>query len=276
MPQFLTAQQIYRVFQRELPEGAYPDGSPSGFYSTASIYSKAELAASGYQNLSRIYENFFPQTADEKIDDWVFKAFGYYFPQSITLQEKRDRVIAKLRKQPQINLWEILTIVASYVPEGTYVQIYAPCGDHKFWTLGVSLLGIDTVLAGLTIEDLDVDPADWCEYVQNLHWRLGDDALGYNTYLAYPNWPTVAQVQANAYQYEIRIFGYTMPATDVENMRKDVQAAEPARSSFVLNQNLDINDYGLTVVVNDADEESGVDTITRDPSSQTGYTGRSL
>ena len=273
---FLTAQQIYRALQRELPEGAYPDGSPSGFFSTASIYSKAQLAEAAYSNLNRIYQNYFPQTADEKIDDWVFKAFGSYFDDNVTLEEKRSRVIAKIRKQPSITAWEILTLVAGYVPEGTYVQVYSPCGEDQFWTLGVSLLGINTFLSGLTIADLGYDPADWCDIVSNLHWRLGDDGLGLNTTLADPTWQDVSQVQRNAYGYEIRIFGYTLSAEDTEKLRLDVQRNEPARSSFILRQNLDLNDFGLTEIVNDVDQFDNVDCITRDSGSDTGYTGRTL
>jgi hypothetical protein len=70
MPKFLSATEAYRMIQRELPENVYIDGPATAGYSTASVYSKALAIEKIYQNLERIYDNFFAQTADEKIADW--------------------------------------------------------------------------------------------------------------------------------------------------------------------------------------------------------------
>lgn len=274
---FLNINDAYRLIQRELPEGVYPDGSPSGSYSAASVYSKAKLISSSYDNMFRIYENYFPQTADEKIEDWVFKTFETPFDPATTLQTKRDRVISKLRKQPSITLWEILTLVASYLPEGKYAQIAEPCGvGNGFWEIGISLLGINTLLAGLTPEDIGVPSDDWCEFVSDLHWRLGLDELGVTTELSEFAYVDIAQIQANAYQYEIRIFDYTLPALDLENMLREILQAEPARSGRIILQNLNLADYGLTNNVPNVGQFDLINCITRNSSSTTGYDGKTI
>src|SRR5690606_40939046 len=74
--------------------------------------------------------------------------------------------------------------------------------------------------------------------------------------------------------YEIRIFGYTLSAADEEKLRLDVRRNEPARSSFILRQNLDLNDFGLTETVNDVDQFDNVDCITRDSRSEERRVGK--
>ena len=272
---FLDVKQSYRLLQRELPEDVYTDGSPSGSYTAASVYSKATLVADAYTNMSRIYDNYFPQTADEKIEDWVFKTYEFPFDPSTDLQTKRDRVIAKLRKQPSITMWEILTLVAGYLPEGKYVQIHEPCGGgDNFWQIGASLLGIDTLLNGLNPNDLGVAFDEWCSFVSTLHWRLGIDALGFDTELAEFPYVDIAQVQANAYQYEIRIFDYELSPLDYQNLLREVLAAEPARDGRVILQNLNLASYGLTNDVPDVDQFDLINCITRNSSSLTGYDGK--
>lgn len=276
MPIFLTQQQIYKMLQRELPEGAYPGGPPSAYFSNSDMDSVANVGASGYQSLQKIYNNYFPQTSTEKIDDWVFKMFGTLFDASVPLQTKRDRVIAKIRSQPTINFWQILTTVVKYLPNGVFAQVYHACGAHQFWQLGVSLLGIDTILGGKQAADIGITDANiqnWCQFVSTLHWRLGQDGLGDTTFLSYINWVDLADFQATAFQYEIRIFGYQLSPTDLIAMDNEVSAIEPGRSSHIIRQNLNLNTFGLTTIVPNAGQFSGVDCIDNDPLSSTGYTG---
>lgn len=273
---FLSQYQIYRLLQRELPEGAYPDGPASAFFSTAENDSVANVAASGYQSMSRIYDNYFPATSVEKIDDWVYKMFGFLFDSSVDLTTKQQRVIEKVRKVGSIDLFTILTIVAKYVPPGNYSQIFFACGSHKAWTLGVSLLGLDTYLAFITnnaIGITELNVLQWCSFISSLHWRLGQDGLGFNTYLSYIKYTDLASFQADAFQYTIRIYDYTIPPGDLANLEAELKAGEPARSAHLIFQNVPLAGSGLTTVVPNANQFSGVDTITRDPLSTTGYTG---
>lgn len=279
MPKFLSAYEVYRVIQRELPEGAYPDGPASAFFSTADSYASGQAVATLYDNLARIYANNFPQTADERIDDWVFKVFGFYLPAGTTLGDKRQRVIDKIRKQPTISLWEILKLVAQSVPRGTFVQVAEyQCGAAQGWKLGVSLLGATTYLNfNNTYQQLNLPPGtDWCGFVRNQHWRLGRDALGVNTFLSKYTQEQIYQPQAKAYGYEIRIFDYVLPPEQLMQLDFEVKAAEPARSYHVFRQGLQLVDFGLVRTVNNVDQFSGVTCIAVDDSQTTGFIGKTI
>lgn len=280
MAKFLTREQLYRVIQRELPEDVYPDGAPDKFYSTADSDATADVVATGYANLERIYQNYFPQTADEYIDKWIDKMFiGVSFDASVSLQDKRDRVIAKVRKRPTLQLWEILKLLAGYVPPGTYVQaVEYNCGsglNGGMWRLGVSRLGVDTMLGFDNIfEKLGVDAADWCDIVSNRGWRLGVSQLGVDTEINEFSYLEIIEPQIRAYGYEIRIFDYAVTGTSFAQMVRAINETEPARSVHQIRQNLALADFGLVNTVSDVDEFSLVNCITQDSTSLTGYSGR--
>lgn len=273
---FLTREELYRVLQRELPEGVYPDGAPAAFYSTADMDSIAGVLATLYSNLERIDANNFPQTADERIRDWVEKMFiGASFDSGVTLQDLRNRVIAKIRKQPKINLWEVLILVASYVPPGVYVQIVEECNNgHGVWALGESELGAETYLRGFKEwYEYGFGNDEYCDVIKDLGWRLGEAALGEDTYLADVEGSELLNSQFSFYGYIIRVFGYEISGTSLEQLNNQLADTAPARSPHRLIQNLDPATYALTNVVTDVDEESGVNCITIDNLSTTGYSG---
>lgn len=116
MPKFLSVTEIYRLLQRELPEDVYADGAPDLYNTAADMCAAASGFHTAYGNLERIYENYFPQYADEKIGDWEVMVFGQLSEGSLTLQERRDRVIAKLRERNRINLWSILVDILNLLP----------------------------------------------------------------------------------------------------------------------------------------------------------------
>lgn len=263
------------MLQRESPEGVYADGPPSAFFTTASMDAKAKTLETAYSNLSRIYENYFPQSADERIDDWLVKMFGTTLG-NLTLDEKRAKVIAKIRAQPRINLWEILTLVAGYLPEGKYVQIIEYCNQaQSSWVLDESQLGLNTIFdLPIKFADLGVPSDQWCKYVSSLQWRLGEGQLGTQTALAPETlYVDVTNVQKQAFIYEIRIFETALVGADLQSMEREVVKAEPARSSHITRQNLLLSDFFLNQSVPNVDEFSLVDCITRDSTSTTGYKG---
>lgn len=277
MAKFLSRDQLYRLLQRELPEGVYPDGAPSAFFSTADMASIADVAATGYGNLERIYDNYFPQFTDEFIDKWVDKMFvGVSFDASVSLQDKRDRVIAKVRKQPQITLWEVLKIAASYVPSGTYVQIVENCSPFGTWILGKSRLGKDTVLGyNHKFGDLGVPTDEWCSFLAGLDgWKLGQSKLGSTTKLAKYSFLSIIEPQLKAYGYKLRIYDYQVTGTSFAQMIRNINEAEPARSVHIIQQPLSLSGSGLATVIPNVDQFSLVNCITQDASSDTGYTGR--
>jgi len=273
MAKFLTAQEGFRIIQRELPSGVYPDGSPSAYFSTADSFATAKTLETMYANLKLIEDNTFPQSAVDRISDWENFVFGYQLSSALALQTRRDLVLAKIRKQPSIALWEILTLLAQYVPEGTYVQVSATCQGVTTWQLGYSFLGYDTYLKGITFDALGINSEDWCSVVSNLHWRLGQDQLGVTTELSEFLYTDIASIQSDAYLYDIRIFGYTISGPELEQLEAELSAAEPARSSHRLTQGLALIDFGLINTVANVDKFSLVNCVTRDVLSTTGYTG---
>lgn len=271
MSKFLDTQTLYRVFQRELPEGVYPDGNPSASFSAASIYSKAQVFETMYANLNRIYDNYWPQTADEKIGDWEITVFGQIQDASLSLDTRRQNVLTKIRAQPTITMWNILTLIAGLIPAGMFVQIAEfQCGSGRSWILGVSRFGKDTFLGWGSPNS--IQGPDFCHLAQNLGWRLGQSALGLNTFLGSHDAGNLILAQNRAYGYEIRIFG-NIDAATLNLINLEVTKAEPARSHFIIRTGLSLATYGLIFPVTDVGQFSGVDCITRDDTSTTGYSG---
>jgi hypothetical protein len=275
VPKFLSREELYRLFQRELPEDVYVDGPPTAGYSTASIDAKAKVFETAYANLERIYDNYFPAWADERQTDWEIKVFGEPLDASLSLAERRARVIAKLQKQPTITLWEILTLVAGYVPEGTFVQVVELSGNSGGgpWKLGVSKLGVDTALG---VGDITLIPSgSECSAVVRDGWLLGISRLGLDTSLGgTKDWNAIAYAQIQAYAYIIRIFDYEITGDTLNQMISEIKRAEPARSGRFISQNENLATYGLVIPVTNVTQFDLVNCITRDPSSLTGYSGR--
>lgn len=233
---FLTAKQAYRVIQRELPEGAYPDGSPSGFYSTASTYSKAKVIESLYTNLQRIYLNMFPQSADEKQLDWEIKAFGYYLDPSMSLEDRQKAVVNKLRQHPGINRQAMEDIVRTIIGgDITFLIINWNCADNitvngtGVWILDESQLDIDTYLGGARMSDVTPSLFPGYSLCEN------DPAFGKTD----EEWEAM---QEQAYTFEVLIFGYTLTAQQRLDMDAALSRGEPARSAHVITDGLDPND----------------------------------
>lgn len=276
-PKFLSAQEVYRILQRESPEGVYADGAPGQYFTTADNFSAASGVAAIYQNLERVYENFWPQTANEKIADWENYVFGAPTSEgSLSLSERRLRVINQLRARPSLALWEILTLVANLVPPGTYVQVQeVGCSPaFKGWRLGESKLNSETAF-GWGYAVLGPNGADLCQFTQTNGWRLGSSSLAVTTRLKGDfGYEAVTYAQMRAYLYAVRIFGYTLTASERAALVQALRAKEPARSSRLIYENQDLADFNLTTVVNDVSQFDLVDCIKVDAASVTGYSGR--
>jgi hypothetical protein len=284
---FLDRFTLYRIIQRELPPNAYPDGAPNAYYSTADSFATAQAIEDLYTAASGTYEEMFPATSTRRIDDWVKSVFGQLFDATVTTSEKQARVLAKMQKIGSLSNWAILTLALGYVPPGTYIQIYHPCGpmgDRNGWQLGVSTLGYNTYLAVKTPAQIGIPPsvinnfgANWCPFISNLHWRLGVDELGFDTFLSDINYVDIMSYQQDAYLYEVRIFNFGQPQltpVQLSQLSNDLSANEPARSAHRIFQNLDINASGLDVIVPDINQASDIDCACVDSTSTTGYTGR--
>lgn len=225
MPKFLDRSEVYRILQRELPEKVYPDGPPSAFYSTADMDSVADVAATGYANLERIYENFWPQTADERSADWEIFAFGKPLDSSLPLSLRRDRTVTKIRSRKGITKQDMKDVVIGIIGSDKQVEVIEwGCGDGG-WVLDVSLLDISTILNGQNLVDAtgpllcEADPAEFGKTPEE--W---------------------AEMQEEAYTYQVNIYGYTLTELEFAEVDAALTEAEPARSRHVILSGLDPDD----------------------------------
>lgn len=218
MAKFLSAQEIYRLLQRELPEGAYPDGPPSRYYSTADMYAVADGLASGYSNLKRIYDNYFPQTADEKMPEWEDAVFGSPLDASLPLQQRRDKVLLKLRNPFGITKLDIINVVKNIIGQDKIVEVREwGCADGG-WMLDYSQLDISTFLNGENLVDAALSAS--CNKPE---------------FKTQEEWETA---QEEAYTYEVLVYDYTLTASEREEIDRQLDIEEPARSAHVITDNL--------------------------------------
>lgn len=277
MPFFPTQDQLYRLLERELPEGAYIDGAPTAGYSTADMYATAKTIANVYATLKVIYLNEFPQSTVERIDDWEIKMFGATINADHDLAYRQDAILRKIRSMPSITTWQMLTIVVSFLPIGVYAQVVAlGCGlIASGWRLSVSRLSSETILGwadGLELRNPQM--LDLCDLVKSSGWRLGSDPLDVSTILSGPNsWQDISTLQAKAYTFEVRIFGYTLSPTLYQAIDLALRKAEPARSTHIIQQNLSLAQFALTVPVLNVTQSDGINCIALDPTQASGYSG---
>lgn len=234
---FLDAQDAYRLMQRELPEGVYADGSPSAHYTTASVYAKAKTIETAYNNMNRIYQNMFPQSADEKIFDWEVKVFGKVQDSTLSLAERQNNLVLKLRSRPGINRAAIADIVVSVVgPDILFSIIDWNCGGapgqggEGAWLLGESQLGINTYINGARMSDVTPFLFPDGDFCSTDHAPFGKTDQ---------EW---ALMQEQAFTYEVIFYGYTLTADQRSKLDELLQIGEPARSQHYITDNADIND----------------------------------
>lgn len=283
MPTFLTREQLYRLIQRELPPGgAYPDGPATAFFSTAESDAAASGAASGYSSLERIYDNYFPQTALEKLDDWEIFTFGEVASAasgSLTTDERRNRIIAKIRERKDLSLFTMLTTILDVLPDGTFVQIFENCEIGSGWLLGESELGIDTYL-GTFEKLLFSDESQYCNPTFTC-WALGANELGITTKLCDSvltdeddlNAFRFSIAQFMAYSFEVRVFK-ALTSTERAEILDIIDRRRPARSVGLLWDDLALEDFALITAVTDVDRFDNVNCMAKDGTSDTGYIGR--
>lgn len=234
MPLFLTDQQIYRIIQRELPEGVYPDGPATGFYSTADSFATAAVLRQAYQSASGVYDNYFPNYAQDSVAPLPGQAqfeklyLNQQLDASIPLQERRNKVIEKIRSLRRTTAEDMKATVYTVVPTSVGVEILPwGCGCDG-WILDVSLLDISTVLN--EFNNLNLVGPDLCQKT------AADYGFTEEEYARY---------QTEAYAYTVAIYGYTLSATERASLEAALNAAEPARSKHFILDGLDLSDMLL-------------------------------
>lgn len=223
MPLFLDQQQLYRLIQRELPDGAYPDGTPDAFYSTADSWATAGRFAELYANLSsEVYDNYFPQYATSRLADFETLYLGKPLGSGLTIAERRARVVAKVRSQRRTTPADIKATVYSVVDTSVPVEIWEICCGNTGWVLDESRLDFTTILN--EFNGLEHVGPDLC--------RLGPADYGMTA-------QQFADLQAMAYEYQVRIYGYTLTENERIALDDALNQAEPARSKHVIVDGLD-------------------------------------
>lgn len=219
MPTFLDRAKVYRLLQRELPEGVYADGPASAYFSTADNDSVAGIAASGYQNLSLIYDNYFPQSAVAKLYEWEIAVFGAPSTSLLTILERQQRLLDKLRDGHGISFDDIVSqLEAIFLNTGLEFDLVTWSGSQGgggAWIFEDCSLDVDTYLGAMSpIRGANLDCS--LDYV----------AAGL----------TAAQLQAiqeTAYTYEVRIIGHA-DASFLTELDATLTAIEPARSTHYI------------------------------------------
>lgn len=214
MAYFLSANDLYRVLQRELPpDNVYPDGEPSQFFSTADQYSVATVLAEAYVNLQDIYLNFFPETTATKLVDWEIKIFGTGGDSTLTNQQRIDRILAKIRSRQGIREQDMIDVVHTVIDPSILVEIGEWGCESGGWHIGESMLAIETYLNEARMLDY-TGPTICCP-----------------PHTAPAN---LADMQEQAYTYSVLIYGYTLTATQRAQIDAALDVAEPARSQHVI------------------------------------------
>lgn len=252
MPIFLTQSQLYRLLQRESPEGVYPDGAPSRFVSTAEMDSVAAVFGSIYTSMERVWYNLFPVSADESLSQWETSLLGYTPVGEISVEQRRANLLAFLRSQDNISYWTILNAVLGFVPAGTFVEIRQRA--HKGSVIISQLVGTrsgevwgpdwvagDPAPDGVTVSDLI---------------RNDEDELLY--------------LRRHAYVYDVIIWGYALDSEEEARLDELLTTIEPARSDHTITSWADnpLIDGGPEVTANNVEQYENAKT---DNTSGTGY-----
>ncbi len=220
---FLTQPVLYRIIQRELPEDVYPDsGDPAVYWSTADSAAMAQILALAYTRLSEVYDNYWPQYADEDaIAQHEVARYGI-LSTDLDLQARRDRVLAKMRSLESLSVPDLTGIVEAELPVGTLVRIkeWGCVGDYGSWYIGESELGYSTILSG---------------YGSSLY-PIGTDLCaqdGLDVGMTTEQWQAYRQ---SAYTYDVQIYDYEPTDAELQAIDRALTASEPSESFHTISE----------------------------------------
>lgn len=226
MSKFLSRAEVYRILQRELPEGVYPDGAPEQYVSTADNDSVAQVVASSYSTMESVADNLLLISADaEKMGAWETTVLGESATEALDLEERRRLVIAKLRSSDDISLWQIVNTVASSLADTDYFEIRQRNVEDDWFGRDIKGALADEVWGSTWIAD---DPAPSGVTVTDL-LRQDQSAL--------------YAVRTHVYTYDVVIFStadYTNLVTSLDRLLTDI---EPARSAHTVNLIPTVDDF---------------------------------
>jgi uncharacterized protein YmfQ (DUF2313 family) len=122
MAKFLTQAEIYALLNRELPENVYYEGPPASSYAGAETHSSAKVLGELYATAGTIYNNMFPTTVAEQLNEWEVKCFGTTDASGKSTAERVGAILALLRSDVNLSTWDLLVGIAS-IAVGVYVEI---------------------------------------------------------------------------------------------------------------------------------------------------------
>lgn len=211
MAHFMTKAELYRLLHRESPPDVYPDGEGSRYVSTAETDSVADACQKTYATMEQIYNNLFVVTSDERIADFEISYFGT-ISVGLTLEERRARILAKIRSQNDMSRWALLTQVAALVP-GVIVNL----------------------IEGHTLDNLqsyDIRGTD-ADLVWGPDWTAGDPApagVTVTTELR-NNEAALLAIRNIVYRYYVVIFSDALTQSTKDLLDETLTYGEPARSA---------------------------------------------
>jgi len=247
---FLNRAKLYRILQREAPEDVYPDGAPNQYLSTADNDAIAGTLETCYSTMSSIYADMFPMTTNN-IEAWELKVFNETYIGTLSLEDRRNRILAFLRNQPDLSYWTIITTVAAMVPAGSAVRIINRGKNNPSVT--AQIMG------------------DNADLVWNRDWTAGDPAPAGVTVTddIRNNYSSMLTVRETAYSYDVILYGTAITTELMNTIDAMLTQIEPARSAHTIG----IIATDLIPSPQEADmfNAEEFETIFRDPTSTTGY-----
>lgn len=220
MSKFLTQEEVYRILQRELPEGIYPDGAPSQYLSTSENDSVAKCIGSVYTTMSSIADNLNLLTAtEERMGAWETTVFGETLTTGLSLEDRRRLVIAKLRSSDDISVWQLTQTIAGVVKGDAYFEVRQRNTQND--TYGAQIKGANA------------------DEVWGPTWTSGDPAPSGVTVTddVRNTEATLLTIRTHVYTYDVVIWNYWL---DISLLTAQLDGLltrlEPARSAHTFTQ----------------------------------------
>lgn len=223
MPKFLSKKELYNIIQRELPDKVYAYSTrPQEFYTTSDDDSSAFVFSKMYSNLEVIYNNYFPQTAEESLEDWEITVFGAVDETNATIAERRDRLLAKIRSRKGITVQDIIDIVYSVIGSDKDIEVIEKGCETGAWILGKSRLSRNTFLGISSVEGGVTIGPDFSACQDEAWLELGITEEQFR------------ELQTQAYSYVIRIRDYDATQLERDILTSELNKFEPARSQHTI------------------------------------------
>ena len=222
---FPNVEDLLSIIMSELPKGVYAEDLADDpdfelrSYSSAELRAQAQLLADAYSNLSEINDNKFITTAtDSGLRKWEKDLFSTTQDASLSTEDRRKNLLAKLRSAGGINYPTIKNIVAGVL--GSLDFDILPYSGQNFgaWVLDESPLGLST----------------WLSKIDPIYSYLLDNDLDYAS--AGLTLQQLLDIQEVAYTYEVRIYG-NADSNTLEILDKQLTLFEPARSTHIIRNN---------------------------------------